>query len=310
MNRILLPAISAILVTLAAPAFADPLEQGFNHPPDSARPQTWWHWMNGNITKTGISLDLQAMKQIGLGGATIVNADCGIPPGPVRFMSPQWQDDFKFAVQEANRLGLNLCVENCAGWSSSGGPWMTVTNAMQKITTSERQVTGPADFNDVLPQPPTNLGFYRDIAVLAFPAPSGKTVRISHFRAKAGYDDHAILSSAASTDPAGCIPLDRIRDLTRKLNHDGRLRWRVPRGKWIILRVGYTPTGVDNHPAPPEGTGLECDKLSKAGLDAHWKGFMQKALDDVGPLAGRGKTLNSSLIDSYETGDQNWTADF
>ena len=65
------------------------------------------------------------MKEIGLGGATIVNVDCGIPRGPVPFMSPEWREDFKFAVQEAHRLGLELSVENCAGWSSSGGPWNT-----------------------------------------------------------------------------------------------------------------------------------------------------------------------------------------
>src|SRR5579863_3001490 len=96
---------------------ADSLEAGFRNPPDSAKPQTWWHWMNGNITKAGITADLEAMKQIGLGGATIVNVDCGIPPGDVPFMSPAWRDDFKFAVSEANRLGLELTVENCAGWS-------------------------------------------------------------------------------------------------------------------------------------------------------------------------------------------------
>ena len=69
------------------------------------------------------------------------------------------------------------------------------------------------------------------------------------------------------------------------------MNWRVPAGEWVILRVGYTPTGVKNHPAPLEGTGLECDKFSKAALDAHWAGFMQKILDDIGPLAG--KTLTS-----------------
>ena len=112
---------------------ADELTQGFQSPPVSARPQTWWHWMNGNITKAGITADLEAMKQIGLGGATIVNADCGIPRGPVEFMSPEWRDDFKFAIAEGNRLGLELTVENCAGWSSSGGPWNTPENAMQKV---------------------------------------------------------------------------------------------------------------------------------------------------------------------------------
>ena len=155
----------------ASAASTDSLEKGFLNPPDSAKPQTWWHWMNGNITKEGINADLEAMKQIGLGGATIVNVDCGIPRGAVPFMSAEWREDFKFAVQRANQLGLQLCVENCAGWSSSGGPWNTVTNAMQRLTSSETRAKGPAAFDAVLPQPPVTRGYYRDIAVLAFKAP-------------------------------------------------------------------------------------------------------------------------------------------
>jgi hypothetical protein len=72
-------------------------------------------------------------------------------------------------------------VENCAGWSSSGGPWNTVTNAMQRVTTSEVRVTGPTNFSAALPQPPTKLDFYRDIAVLAFPAPADESVRMKDF---------------------------------------------------------------------------------------------------------------------------------
>ena len=94
----------------ASTTLADPLETGFLNPPDSAKPHTWWQWMNGNITQEGITADLEAMKQIGLGGATIVNADCGIPRGPVPFMSPEWQDDFKYAITEAHRLGKRVVV--------------------------------------------------------------------------------------------------------------------------------------------------------------------------------------------------------
>ena len=174
-----LPALFCFgLLLSVSVALADPLANGFQNPPDSAKPQTWWHWMNGNITKAGITADLEAMKQIGLGGATIVNVDCGIPSGNVPFMSAEWRKDFKFAVQEANRLGLELCVENCAGWSSSGGPWNTVSNAMMRVTTSEVRVNGPTNFNTTLPQPPTTLGFYRDVAVLAFPAPADEGVRM------------------------------------------------------------------------------------------------------------------------------------
>jgi (4-O-methyl)-D-glucuronate---lignin esterase len=308
-RRILVPVLVLVGFAVAgSSAPADPLEAGFLSPPDSAKPQTWWHWMNGNVTTVGITADLEAMNQIGLGGATIVNVDCGIPPGPVDFMSPEWRGDFKFAVQEANRLGLKLCVENCAGWSSSGGPWNTPTNAMQRVTTREVRVTGPTNFSAALPQPPTKLDFYRDIAVLAFPALENGTT-IANLDAKDGLNGRAVLSSSNASDSAsGAIPGREIMDLTSKVTADGHLNWRVPAGNWVILRVGYTPTGVKNHPAPLAGTGLECDKLSQSALDEHWDGFMQKILDDIGPLAG--KTLDSSLIDSYEVRGQNWTQNF
>ena len=296
----------------------DPLEQGFLHPPDSAKPQTWWHWMNGNITKAGITADLEAMKQIGLGGATIVNADCGIPHGPVNFMSPEWRDDFKFAVSEANRLGLELTVENCAGWSSSGGPWNTPENAMQQVVSSELLLAGPTNFSGPLPLPPTKLGFYRDIAVLAFPIAeigSAPPLTIKHLGKKitmdigAGVGQTEVTSDRDADDnPAGAVPRRTMRDLTSKLTAGGQLHWHFPAGKWAVVRFGYTPTGVQNHPAPPEGTGLECDKFSQSALDAHWAGFMQRVLDDIKPLGGRG--LTGSLVDSYEVGGQTWTKNF
>jgi len=169
-----------LVIMLCATACADTtgtetdLARGFVNPPHSAKPHTWWHWMYGNITKEGITADLEAMQQIGLGGAQIFNVDSGVLPGPVPFMSPEWREYFKFAIQQANRLGLEMCVANCAGWSSSGGPWNTATNAMQRLTSSETRAQGPAVFDAVLPQPEVSLGFYRDIAVLAFKAPAGE----------------------------------------------------------------------------------------------------------------------------------------
>src|ERR1041385_6065595 len=115
----------------AAPDSFDALASGFQSPPASARPHTWWHWMNGNVTKEGITADLKAMQRVGIGGAQIFNASEGIPAGPVKFNSPEWHEMFQFAVQEADRLGLELCLHNCAGWSSSGGPWTPPSKAMK-----------------------------------------------------------------------------------------------------------------------------------------------------------------------------------
>ena len=111
---------------------------------------------------------------------------------------------------------------------------------------------------------------------------------IENIDAKAGFSGAAVLSSRdAENATAGSVQRRSVIDLTSKLTAAGRLNWHVPAGEWVILRLGYTPTGANNHPAPMEGKGLECDKFSKAALDAHWAGFMQKILDDIGPLAGK-----------------------
>ncbi len=309
--------LAAAVFVMSLSARAGSLEDGFRNPPASARPQTWWHWMNGNITEAGITADLEAMQRVGIGGAQIFNVDCGIPAGPVKFLSPEWHGLMQHAVREADRLGLELCLHNCAGWSSSGGPWNTPEHAMQRVTTSELQVKGPSHFNAPLPSPPAKLDYYRDIAVLAFPTPkgetgAGKSSAIENIDAKSGSNGEFVLSSTNEDRGAAdqIVPRSGMVDLTGGLQPDGRLEWEVPSGDWTILRIGYTPTGVENHPAPAEGTGPECDKFSREALDAHWAGYVQKVLDDVGPLAGSGKTLNNVLIDSYEVGGQNWTPAF
>ena len=86
------------------------------------------------------------MQRVGIGGAQIFNPLEGIPDGPVPYMSPQWLDMFRHAAAEADRLGLELCFHNCAGWSSSGGPWIKPAQAMQTVVTSETQAKGPAQF--------------------------------------------------------------------------------------------------------------------------------------------------------------------
>ena len=90
------------------------------------------------------------------------------------------------------------------------------------------------------------------------------------------------------------------------MDKEGRLAWDVPAGKWTVLRFGHTCTGVMNAPRPASGRGLECDKLSKEGIEAHFAGMMGKLIADVGRAAG--KTLVATHIDSWENGSQNWTA--
>ncbi len=103
-------------------------------------------------------------------------------------------------------------------------------------------------------------------------------------------------------------PQDGIVDLTTKMNKDGRLVWDAPPGQWTVLRFGHTTTGATNLPAPESGCGLECDKLSKEGIEAQFAGMMNKLARDCGVKPGEKTGLVATHIDSWENGSQNWTA--
>ncbi len=281
------------------------LEQGFLHPPESARPWVYWFWLNGNITREGITADLEAMQRVGIGGVLIMEVDQGAPVGPVDFMDSKWRELFKHVVSESQRLGLEVNMNNDAGWNGSGGPWIKPDESMQKVVWSETNAEGPRRFEGALSPPPTTAGFYRDIAVLAFPETG--PYRIENINVKAGFQV-GTAGPAAEKLPAPDAVIDRARmvDLTSRMDKQGQLAWDVPAGKWTIVRFGHTSTGAVNAPAPLTGRGLECDKLSREGIEANFAGMMAKLIADVGPAAG--KTLVTTHIDSWENGPQNWTA--
>jgi alpha-L-rhamnosidase/F5/8 type C domain len=171
----------------------DPLAQNFINPPDSAKPRTWWHWTNGNVTKEGITKDLEWMKRVGIGGMHL--ADVGAGGGQtvekkILFGTPDWYDAVHHAAAEADRLGLEMTIFSSAGWSETGGPWVKPEQAMKKVVWSESTVEGPRKFDEKLPAPPSNNGpirnlgragapsdltYYGDSALLAYPTPSDES---------------------------------------------------------------------------------------------------------------------------------------
>lgn len=150
------------------PAAADAISpDSFLAPPRACAPYVWWHWMNGNIDKDGLTADLEALAENGLAGAMFFDASCKIPKGPVTFGTEEFFDMVRHAAHEAKRLGLTLGVANCSGWANSGGPWVTPAESMKFTTVSETPVSGPARFEGTLPRTADDHGFYADIAVLA-----------------------------------------------------------------------------------------------------------------------------------------------
>jgi hypothetical protein len=286
---------------------------GFARPPASARPWVYWFPLDGNLTREGITADLEAMARVGIGGVLYMETDQGAPKGPARFGGPQWREMFKHICAEAKRLGLEVNMHNNAGWTGSGGPWITPELSMQRVVWTETKVSGSQRFDATLPQPTATKDFYRDIALFAYPTPATPFV-LPQLRNKSGaFAARGEVSLRTDFPPlpeGAAVPRDQIINLTGKLSRDGRLAWDVPAGNWTLLRMGCTTTGKDNHPAPLEGRGLECDKLSKEATEIHFDALMGKLIADNPELVGEQRTLVSTHIDSWEIFSQNWTPKF
>lgn len=480
---VLVVALCAAQAPPAPTMSAAALEQGFDTPPDEAKPRVWWHWMNGNITKEGITADLEWMKRVGIGGFQNFDAALGrdqVVEKRLVYMTPEWKDAFRHATELADRLGLEEAIAGSPGWSESGGPWVTPKQAMKKLVWSETPVEGGQPFTGALAKPPSTTGpfqnvpfkdfiaslsgepqakgpeLYEDTAVVAYKVPAseatiaslhptvtsnggpvegallwdgdyvktislpipageerawiqlqfdtpqairgvslavagfrwpfgppppgsdveasddGKTfrkvvtvprstaeqntvafapVRARFFkvsfpvapRINLNIDDffppapvpktHEIAELVLHTgarvnrfeEKAAFVPLDGLSSfptptvaaddalrksdvvtLTGKMSADGRLTWTPPPGKWIVLRMGYSLIGKNNHPASPEGTGLEVDKLSAEHVRDYMKAYLDQYASAVGPLMGK-RGLRFLISDSWEAGAQNWT---
>jgi hypothetical protein len=222
MARIARWAMGTALVTLAAagaaqesstptepkPAtLAAPNPETFRNPPAEVRPHTLYFWMNGNVTRQGIDSDLQAMRDIGLGGVLMFDGSSDVPKGPVDYLSPEWLGLMTHMMGKADELGLKVGLHNAPGWSSSGGPWIKPAQAMQQIVWTETSITGGTPLTVKLPQPYTKHGYYRDAAILAFPASPGDE---SHYR-------NAIATMAAGVTE---LPAETLtdRDLTTAID--------------------------------------------------------------------------------------------
>lgn len=148
----------------------------FQQPPASAKPWVFWYWMQAGVSKAGITADLEAMQEAGIGGAYLMSIkDSTSPPvfnPPVRQLSPEWWGMVRFAMEEAKRLNLKLAMHVSDGFALAGGPWITPELSMQKLVWSKEYVKGGEALSLSLPQPETNEDYYKDVAVLAYPANS------------------------------------------------------------------------------------------------------------------------------------------
>ena len=305
------------------------LKENFKTPPSEYGVNCWWWWINGNVNKAAITKDLEAMKSRNFQGAMIFDAgghnqrgNKDIPAGPL-FGSDEWNELFVFALDEAERLGLDIGFNIQSGWNL-GGPRVTPEYTAKQITFSETVISGDQEVRKKLELPSSRKDFYIDIAVLAFPVGDKNKMieEISDLDLKLGYrelggsapDCRFLLTNSArngekSQDKtAFTVKKEEIIDLTSRLDQDGNLSWDAPEGEWNVIRIGYTCTASHVSTSSEGWTGNVLDYMSKEAFDFYWDDVVEPIFKAAGDHVG--ETLKFMETDSWECGGMNWTDNF
>jgi hypothetical protein len=316
------------------------LVSSFLNPPNSARPGVYWYFMDGNLSREEMTADLESMKEVGIGHVLFLEVNVGIPQGPVKFLSEEWQESFKHAVKECERLGIVLTLGSGPGWTGSGGPWVKMEESMQHLMASKLNVSGPGNLNQKLevPQgrnPFFGLGqftpelkerwqnYYQDVAVLAFPTSENENKIVdsdekalyyrSPYSSQKGVKQYIPEPTTSAENFGGNIigiPTNTVVDITDHMQEDGILNWEIPEGNWTIMRFGRRNNGAITRPAPTPGLGFECDKMSAEAMKHHLEQFMVPLIEKIKPDSTKAGGWKMIHMDSWEMGAQNWTADF
>ncbi|MFI5027221.1 MAG: glycosyl hydrolase, partial [Solirubrobacterales bacterium] len=210
------------------------------------------------------------------------------PPGPDLEASDDGQTFRKIA-----NIPASTSVQNTVSFTPAQARFFRVA-----FVTPPPPPRGDIDLP--LPPPPTE----HPIAELVLHTGA----RVTRFEEKAAFVPLAALSEMAtpSVAPGEAVPRSEIIDLTSKMGSDGSLDWTPPAGQWVVLRMGYSLLGVTNHPASPEGTGFEVDKLNPEHVKAYMGTYLDNYKSAVGDLMGA-RGLGFLISDSYEAGGANWT---
>jgi hypothetical protein len=307
------------------------LRQRFANPPAAARLRCYWWWLNGNTTEETIDSDLTEMSRKGFGGVLLIdangssqNGNADVPPGPT-FGGPAWVRLYVHALKTAAALHLEVTLNITSGWNL-GGPDVRPEQASKLLTWSRTEVDGKG-FDGELAMPPVKNGFYRQIAVLAYPLAHGDALAgqpgagrpaIGELRFKSASDEmrsfsmpptEPLLGAAESTAGEEDTALAGVVDVSAKVDAGGRLSWRPPaEGEWEILRIGYTDSDARVSTSSGTWQGLAIDYMDRGAFDTYWT-------QTVAPLLQAGRpylktTLVSLATDSWELGGTNWTGRF
>jgi hypothetical protein len=274
---------------------------GFQDPPKSARPSIYYVLLNGYVNRDYVEHELKQLREMGIGGLCVFDMGArglkeALPPTGPAFMSAEWIENFVHIVREADRLGLDVQLAVSSSWDM-GASWVKPQNASMALYHSSLLLEGPTEL-DKLPPFPTIPAespgdkqgkplFLHNVAILAFPV----SERDSAGQSKLTIEDK-----------------DSILDLTDRSSTDGHLTWKVPPGKWTVVRFVCANTGERLKVPSPASDGLATDHFSSQATCSYIQHLTARLEERLGDL--RKTALKQLYLPSYEMRGAIWTPDF
>jgi hypothetical protein len=268
----------------------DSLAEGFRNPPVSARPRAYWAWINGNVNLPRITYELEEYKDKGFGGLDIfdigaVDPNKVVPEGN-QFLGKKSVEAIVFAANEAKRIGLELGLVASSSWNA-GGDWVTPEYAAMLLYKSEVVTRGPSEFSRILPFPEVSDQtpkmadgmpvFYKNVATIAFPMEAGDVI----------------------------ADKSKVVDLASKIDTTGKLIWKVPPGKWKILRLICSNSGQKLVLPSPKSGGYNIDHFNPKATEMHFQTIVDRLQPELGDF--RNTALTYMYLCSYELQGLVWT---
>ena len=255
------------------------MEKEFADPPLAALPRALWPWVNGNVSLSQITYELEQVKEKGMGGLDIwhlgamVNADNILTAGPA-FLSDECLQAIAHATREAERLGLEIGLITSSSWNA-GGSWVKPEHGAMGIYESDTVVNGPMQFAGNIPDPKATItGYSKDVAVLAYPVTADSVIG----------------------------NISNVIQLTANNNH---IQWNVPAGKWRIVKYKCYPTAQRLAIPGPGSDGLALDHFSAEAQRMNMQYVITRLKSVLGDLHNR--SLKYLVEDSYEVNSGVWT---
>jgi len=268
----------------------------------------WW-WPGGDVTNEEIARELRIIKDAGLGGVEIQSFKDGLNPAPTAevarrvdsFLTPEWFNHVKYAIEEGGRLGLDVDLTFGSGWPF-GGSYIPLQLASKKLIVHQIALTGPTTFAGRFPGAPLGTG-EKLVAVVAAPGtlPSFGKRKLQEFSDSVPVDS---VTSSGTVDVTSAIVL------TPQITETDRLSWEVPAGKWVLFSFIQAPTLQTVEGGAGVGTQWVLDHLKREALQKHIEAVGEAGKKYFG--ADFGKSLRAIFCDSLEVTAESmfWTDDF